>query len=114
MKRIAFWVAPLVAFALVGMLSVAKAEDAKKGTLNVKVTDADGKAVSGATVKVFAPMEKGEKKAEKQAADAGTDKKKPEALAQGTTGEDGVAKIEIDPGDYSVVANLKGKGRGMS
>jgi hypothetical protein len=112
MKRIALWVAPLVAIALVGMISVAKAEDAKKGTLNVKVSDADGKAVSGATVKVFAPMEHG-KKAEKQAAD-GAEKKKPEALAQGTTGEDGVAKIEIDPGDYSVVANLKGKGRGMA
>jgi hypothetical protein len=114
MKRIALWVAPLVAIALMGMISVAKAEDAKKGTLNVKVTDQDGKAVAGATVKVFAPMAKGEKKAEKQAADAGSEKKKPEALAEGTTGDDGVAKIEIDPGDYVVRANLKGKGMGNS
>jgi hypothetical protein len=113
MKRIALWIAPLVAIALVGMISVAKADDAKKGTLNVKVTDQDGKAVAGATVKVFAPMAH-EKKAEKQAADAGSEKKKPEALAEGTTGDDGVAKIEIDPGDYTVRANLKGKGNGMA
>jgi hypothetical protein len=117
MKRIALWIAPLVAIALVGMISVAKAEDAKKGTLSVKVTDTDGKAVSGATVKVFAPMAKKADKAEKQAADAGTgtdEKKKPEALAEGTTGDDGMAKIEIDPGDYVVRANLKGTGSGMA
>ncbi|HTL29957.1 MAG TPA: carboxypeptidase-like regulatory domain-containing protein [Tepidisphaeraceae bacterium] len=117
MKRHAFWIAPLVAFALVGMLSVAKAEDAKKATLNVKVTDADGAAVEGATVKVFPPMKHAAKpeKAEKQAADAGTgEKKKPEPVAQGTTDKDGVAKIEVDAGDYTVRANLKGKGNGMA
>jgi hypothetical protein len=114
MKRIALWVAPLVAIALVGMISVAKAEEAKKGTLNVKVTDADGKAVAGATVKVFTQNAHDEKKAEKQAADAGAKKEKQPALAEGTTGDDGVAKIEIDPGDYTVRANLKGKGNGMS
>lgn len=114
MKRIALWVAPLVAFALIGMISVAKAEDAKKGTLNVKVTDVDGKAVSGATVKVFTQNAHDEKKAEKQAADAGPTKEKQQALAEGTTGDDGVAKIEIDPGDYTVRANLKGKGAGMA
>ncbi len=116
MKRIALWIAPIVAIALVGMISVARADDAKKGTLNVKVTDQDGKAVSGATVKVFPPMAHKDK-AEKQAADAGTGsdtEKKPEPVATGTTDDDGVAKIEVDPGDYSVRANLKGKGGGMA
>jgi hypothetical protein len=114
MKRHALWIAPLLAIALMGMFSAVKAEDAKKATLNVKVTDADGKAVSGATVKVFPPMAHKEK-AEKQAADAGTEgKKKPEPVATGTTGDDGVAKVEVDAGDYTVRANLKGKGNGMA
>lgn len=114
MKRHALWIAPLMAFALMGYVSLARAEEAaKKATLTVKVTDADGAAVEGATVKVFPPM-KHAGKAEKQAADGAGGKKKPEPVAEGTTDSSGVAKIEVDAGDYTVRANLKGKGNGMA
>jgi hypothetical protein len=114
MKRHVYWIVPMVALALVGLTNLAKADDAKKGTLNVKVTDSDGKAVADAQVRVFVPM-KHHNKAENQAADAGAKHAKAEAVATGTTDADGVAKIEVDPGDYVVRANVKGqKLRGMA
>jgi len=136
MFRIARWATPLVALALLVGLSVSRAtaEDAKaeKGTVKGKVVDKDGAAVEGAKVRLLVATEHGgkgggEKNADKKktgdadklAADApATPEKpkgeKPKPVAEATTDKDGAFSMpDVPAGDYRVVSQVKGKGRGF-
>jgi hypothetical protein len=122
MKRIASFVAPLVALALA--LTYAKAlraadapaADATTGKVAVTVTDKDGKPVEGATVRVTAPKAAAGKTSDKSAPQAAGDKaaggkNAAPAVAEGKTDKDGKATLEnIPAGDYNLSANLKGQG----
>jgi protocatechuate 3,4-dioxygenase beta subunit len=118
MKRIAMFVAPLVA--LVVSLSLAqhlKAADAPApgaatGTVSVTVTDKDGKPVEGATVRITESNKTAKSgSAEPKLADAGAAKEKAAPIAEGKTDKDGKAKLEnIAAGSYNLSANLKGTG----
>jgi hypothetical protein len=118
MKRIASFVAPLMVLALALAYShVVRAEDAAAtGSVSVTVTDKDGKAVEGATVRVTMPRAKnGEAKTgdAKTLADDGSASTtaRPTPVAEGKTDKDGKATLDKVPaGDYNVSANLKGVG----
>lgn len=118
MYRIAMFVTPIAALALAlsftRPLRAADAPNAATGAVSVTVTDKDGKPVDGATVRVIVPKaaggktEKEPKLADEGRPDAGA---KSGPIAEGKTDKDGKAKLEnIVPGDYNLVANLKGTG----
>src|SRR3954467_5605650 len=119
MKRIAMFVAPLVAIALAltysQALRAADAPAAATGTVSVTVTDKDGKAVEGATVRITEHKAGGAKAgADAKLADdnkGGAAGSKMAPIAEGKTDKDGKAKLEnIAAGEYNLSANLKGQG----
>ena len=115
MKRIAMFVAPLVALALAitysQVLRAADAPAAATGSVSVTVSDKDGKPVEGATVRVTQPRAAAGKTEAKLADDNKTPAAKNAAVAEGKTDKDGKVKLEnIAAGDYNLAANLKGQG----
>jgi hypothetical protein len=114
MKRFAMFAAPMMALVLAVAFSV-RAEDkpaAATGTVSVTVTDKDGKAVEGATVRITPPRTAAAKNAEpKLADDTGKTQTKATPVATGTTDKDGKATLENVPvGEYNLSASLKGSG----
>ena len=113
MKRIAMFVAPLVALVLALTYSQAlrAADVTATGTVSVTVTDKDGKPVEGATVRITAHKPGGKNAgATANLADAPTTR--PAPVAEGKTDAEGKAKLEnVAAGDYNLSANLKGAGQ---
>ena len=109
MKRIAMFVAPLVALVLALTYSQAlrAADVTATGTVSVTVTDKDGKPVEGATVRITAHKPGGKNAgATANLADAPTTR--PAPVAEGKTDAEGKAKLEnVAAGDYNLSANLK-------
>ena len=125
MFRIAKWIAPAVALALIVSFTAARAaaeekQPAGKGTITGTVKDKDGSPVASAPVRLFNPMEQRKKPAaETQAADPaapGADKvkkEKPTPVAEATTDAEGKFTLpDVPAGSYRVVCAVKGKGRG--
>jgi hypothetical protein len=107
------------------------------GSITVTVVDANNKPVAGATVRVTMSMARGRRRGAQNQADApaagGPDntnpapapapapgdnpaparRARPQAVAQGTTDENGVVKFDSIPaGNYNVSAMMQGIGRG--
>jgi protocatechuate 3,4-dioxygenase beta subunit len=129
MFRVMKFATPVVAFALLFTLTNLRASAADtattdKGTISGTVVDKDGKPVADAHVRLFHPMEHAKKKnkdnAENQAAlgnhkarefAKGDKKGRPTPVAETTTDNDGKFTLsDVEPGDYTIVANLKGSG----
>lgn len=96
-------------------LTTLRAEDPAKatGTIAGKVVKEDNSAVAGAQVRVMHATKK--KKAE--AAEEGVEgkKKRPEAVAEATSGSDGTFSVTVPEGEYRVMAGVKAtKMRGWS
>ena len=113
--RICKWLVPVVVFGflLAGVAPRAGADESKKGGVKGSVTDKDGKAVSGAKVRLQTPHEKG--KTAGEAKSAGHTKlakgAKEAPIAEGTTDSDGKFELkDIAPGSYTIFANMKGVG----
>lgn len=108
----------LMSLAMVCALSLAStARAAETGTVTGKVMDKDGKAVSGAKIRLVTPTnDKGRKAADAPA--AAPDKAKGEKVApvaEGSSGTDGAYTLkDVPAGEYVVRANLKGTGNAMS
>src|SRR5437762_8242825 len=125
MSLIRWWGGPMmaVAFAL-AVTAFVRADDKPKsdtGTVTGKVMDKDGKAVSGAKVRVTTPgtrrRDSGATTQPASASDAGNSTASKAttrpAIAEGTTDADGKFTLEnVPPGDYSVQATLRGQGSG--
>jgi hypothetical protein len=113
MFRIAKWITPVVALALLVCLnSSARAEDAK-GTISGTVKNTDGTPAASAKIRVMKTEMKSDKgEAKPQANEGGKEKKKGKAVAEATTDEQGNFKVEVPPGDYTVSALLMGVGKG--
>jgi hypothetical protein len=112
---IAVLAAALVLFVSSGSFAETRVNLAANGTISGKVTDADGNGVAGATVRVMAKMaahEGGKKKLEEPAKPPRGDK--PAAVAEATTGADGTYRVDVPPGEYTVMAMAKEKGRGRA
>ena len=124
-RRIVQWAAPVVAFglilALAGALARAEDKDTKKetGSVSGKVTDKDGKAVSGVQVSLFHPMNRKSETAAKESKSTRLAEKgekpakgdKPVAVATATSDADGKYTLsDVPVGDYLVVARQKGVG----
>ena len=111
MFRVAKWITPVVALALLVCLTgTARAED--KGTISGTVKNADGSAAASAKIRVM----KAEMKADKAEAKANEGKEKGKgkgkAVAEATSDEQGNFKVEVPPGDYVVSALVQGVGKG--
>ena len=126
MLRIAKWAAPVVALGLLLTFAIsARAEDKAKGTVSGTVLDKDGKAVTGAKVRLYNADDRKHKDKE-QAADADTNKNKtenpgtekpkkdkPAPVAEAATDSDGKFTMnDVPVGNYVAVARLKDKGTG--
>src|SRR4051812_30518139 len=131
MFRTVKWAAaPLLALAVMFNVSTKTAsaadDSAAKGTVSGTVVGADDKPVSGTLVRLFHPMEKGERKGAKSDAKAekksdGSDTKaagekgakgdkgdKPVPVATATTDKDGKFEMKDVPvGKYMVMANVR-------
>ena len=139
MFRVMKWATPLLALGLIVSLSAvrASAEESKEkketGSVSGTVTAPDGKPAAGVNVRVFHPMEKGERKAakgeskpeaksEKAQTNAAEGEKpakgdkekmdKPIPVASGTTDNDGKFTLKDVPiGKYTIIAQQRGVGR---
>jgi hypothetical protein len=124
MKRMFGWIAPALALGLlvpaIGMVvRAADAPGGDKGKVVGTVKGEDGKAVVGANVVLLPPRGEHHKSgdADKPKDQAAGDKpghgggNKPEPIAKGTTDGDGkFALNDVPPGNYDLVARLKGTG----
>src|SRR5437899_894874 len=120
MNRFTTFVAPLMALVLaIAFSQLVRADDkpaVATGTVSVTVTDKDGKAVEGATVRILAPKmaaAKSDKADQKLADDSKPAEKQPKntAVAEGKTDKDGKVTLENVPaGEYNLAANLRGTG----
>ena len=126
MFRTVKWAAaPLLALAVMFSVSTraAKAADEAKGTVTGTVVGADDKPSSGTLVRLFHPMEKGNKAAKseaksksdgaetKAAADKPAKGDKPVPVATATTDKDGKFEMkDVPAGKYTIMANVKGVG----
>jgi hypothetical protein len=108
------FIAPLVAMVLaLSLTQFTRAEDATAtGTVQVTVTDKDGKAVEGATVRITAPRQAAPKTDQKLADEQKpADNKRPTPVAEGKTDKDGKVTLEKVPaGNYNLSANLRSVG----
>src|SRR5213082_717525 len=110
MSRMFRWFTPVLALGLaIALTHVGHAEDAKTGSISGTVTGADGKAVSGAKVRVMKPMMHEAPPAAETKAKGDKAGKKGEAVAETNTDNDGKFKLEnIPAGEYQVAAAVKG------
>lgn len=123
MLRIMKWVAPMVGLSmLIGLPQLARAADgtvAAKATVHVTVLDQDGKAVENVRVRLVLDTGANSRADSKLAAPG----KKAKAPAKGkvkravdaATDKDGKLNLaNVPDGQYTIMAVLKGGGRGMS
>ena len=120
------WSMPVFAFAALFALTTVRGEDAKT-TEKVKVSGVvlleDGKPAANANVRLMPPMaKKGEGSAEKTAAQAADDEKKPgegtdkpsnarpKPVAETKADSEGKFTLEAPAGKYRLMANVRGVG----
>jgi hypothetical protein len=135
MLRVMKWAVPMAAMALLWSLQparAAEAESAGKGSITGTVVDSEGKAVSGAMVRLMKPFEGGRKRpqanraaqheqARELADEKPTKPQKPERPARGerpkpvataTTDAEGKFTMnDVPEGEYMVAAMVRGQGR---
>jgi hypothetical protein len=121
------WSVPVFAFAALFALTAVRGEDAKSSE-KVKISGVvlleDGKPAANASVRLMPPMaKKSEGSAEKPAAQAADDEKKPgdakpseekparpKPVAETKTDSEGKFTLEAPAGKYRLMANLRGTG----
>ena len=109
MVRTAKWIVPVIALMFVAAIAtVARAEEGKC-TVSGVVKDADGKPAAGVNVRIMHAMDKGERKAAKQAEDKTKEKgDKAAPVASAVTDNDGKFSLsDIPAGKYMLGAKMK-------